>query len=855
MSINVRRLVNVSIAVAANFPRRAGFGTLLFLTTEAGVLAAPEITRTYNDIDGVTEDWPAGSEVVKAATSYFSQVPRPTVFKVGLCSGVPTTDGTMMPDGTMMLMSEDGVFMGSGVHNPANRQLAAYIAGPPPQSLADFLSSLNGPNTDGYGMNININGVRDNVLIPRDRFNAADFNSWDDVADWLNVNVPAEISNNPVSFAWTGDRMVCFSTELDNLPDSNNPAFANSGFIDSIVIEEFSSSNPVRLDTLLGFSVGSFGNPAPLTQAITADGGVTTTSIVVGGDFLNSGISGDITYYANDVAVVVNIDIPADATPEQIVEELELKLTGSSVAFDGFGYRVSLDGLTGFQQGDVTTALGLSFEGGATLVVPVGSGIVPTLPGTGPTPTVLWPNNSNFFQLVQAWDPIQATTVDNTEDGSYYFELESDADDDSSYGAGVYNNEFDLPSSNSAFFVGSNAFAFYNSRVYHNGSPIAFAEYASGDRLGIRVVMEAGQATFTAYVNGVAVEDATDIVAANTGSHTPTIASASAGITGHFSADTIMFLPADSVPWDDQLNSEVELEEEEEGGMEPSVPPSVPSSNMPSSIVDCLTEINNFDDDWYGLVLHKDLRADEDQIVEVARWIEARVKVFGYTTNSDDVISSTVTDDIASRLKQGNFRRTMTTYSSTPEEYPSASILARAFSVNFNQPNSTLTLMFKQGPGITVEKLSGNARNVLDSKCANAFNCVGQKNIYDNSRMGNGSFFDEVHGIDWLQNAIETQVCGFLASRTTKTPYSNAGVAAIELQVMSVLDEAAANGLIAPGVTVAGDFLDTGYRINTIPVEDINQSDVDRRHYPGLSFVVLGAGAIHTVEINGTFER
>ena len=77
----------------------------------------------------------------------------------------------------------------------------------------------------------------------------------------------------------------------------------------------------------------------------------------------------------------------------------------------------------------------------------------------------------------------------------------------------------------------------------------------------------------------------------------------------------------------------------------------------------------------------------------------------------------------------------------------------------------------------------------------------------------------------------------------------------IEQQLRIVLDEAVNNGLIAPGETVDQEFLQTGYDITSIPVADINQSDVDRRFYGGLSFRVLGAGAIHRVQINGVFER
>ena len=182
-------------------------------------------------------------------------------------------------------------------------------------------------------------------------------------------------------------------------------------------------------------------------------------------------------------------------------------------------------------------------------------------------------------------------------------------------------------------------------------------------------------------------------------------------------------------------------------------------------------------------------------------------------------------------------------------------MLGRAFTVNFNQPNSTITLKFKQAPGITVENLTQSHKVVLDSKRANAIITVGASDMFAESFMASGVFFDEVHGIDWLENAVQTNVFGYLSTRPTKVPYTDKGISAIKQQVTKALDEAVLNGLIAPGETIDGEFLGTGYKIITIPAADINQSDVDARKYPGLSFVVLGAGAIHSVQINGVFER
>ena len=278
------------------------------------------------------------------------------------------------------------------------------------------------------------------------------------------------------------------------------------------------------------------------------------------------------------------------------------------------------------------------------------------------------------------------------------------------------------------------------------------------------------------------------------------------------------------------------------------------------TITDALSSIQDHNGEWYGVVFTKEMRDDvtvngEPGAEAAAAWCESRIKVFGNTTNNPDTLDGNVTDDISSMLSGKGLRRTITTYSSHPDEYPSASILGRAFTVNLNQPNSAITLKFKQMPGITVEQLRASEKKVLDDKSSNALIEVGKSDMYAESKMASGVFFDEVHGVDWLQNAIETNVFGYLLTRTTKVPYTNKGAAAIQQKLISGLDEGVRNGLIAPGKTIDGTFLPSGYSTTVPPVEDVNQSDKEDRFYPGVKFIALGAGAIHGVQINGAFGR
>lgn len=278
------------------------------------------------------------------------------------------------------------------------------------------------------------------------------------------------------------------------------------------------------------------------------------------------------------------------------------------------------------------------------------------------------------------------------------------------------------------------------------------------------------------------------------------------------------------------------------------------------TITASLNAIEQADDDFYGLAFTKEVRDlvqvnAEDAIEAAAAWCEARVAVLFTASNDLDVLDAVTTTDIASVLAALNYRRSMTVFSNFPDQYPECSIAGRAFTTNFNQANSTITLKFKQMPGINSENINPGQKAVLDSKFANALIVVGASAMYAESFMADGTFFDEVHGLDWLTDAIQTNVFGYLLTRATKVPYTNRGVAAIEQQVTKALDEAVTNGLLAPGETIDGEFLPNGYKITTVLVEDTNQSDIDARAYNGLSFVALGAGAIHSVQINGVFER
>ncbi len=270
---------------------------------------------------------------------------------------------------------------------------------------------------------------------------------------------------------------------------------------------------------------------------------------------------------------------------------------------------------------------------------------------------------------------------------------------------------------------------------------------------------------------------------------------------------------------------------------------------------------------WYGLHLAvpaADYPADAE-IINVAAAIEASTvsRIFGVTSNAATILDAAATTDIASKLKAAKYSRTFIQYS-TSSRYAALSAFARAFTVDFTGSNTTITLKFKQQPGITYEMLGTSQANNLEAKNCNVY--VYYENdtaILEQGVMSNGDFFDERHGLDWLQNAVQTADFNTLYTSTTKIPQTDAGTTTRISNIELVLDKAVTNGLFAPGKWTGGpvgqlgtgDMLTKGYYTWAESVDD--QLQVDREARKGVPIQIAGklAGAVHYGSVAITVVR
>lgn len=270
---------------------------------------------------------------------------------------------------------------------------------------------------------------------------------------------------------------------------------------------------------------------------------------------------------------------------------------------------------------------------------------------------------------------------------------------------------------------------------------------------------------------------------------------------------------------------------------------------------------------WYGLHLavpEADYPNDAD-IITVSAAIEASTvsRIFGITTDEATILDAATTTDLASKLKAAKYSRTFIQYS-TSSRYAALSAFARAFTVDFTGSNTTITLKFKQEPGITYETLGTSQANNLEAKNCNVY--VYYENdtaILEQGVMSNGDFFDERHGLDWLQNAVQTADFNTLYTSATKIPQTDAGTTTRIANIELVLDKAVQNGLFAPGKWTGGpmgqlntgDMLTKGYYTWAENVDD--QLQVDREARKGVPIQVAGklAGAVHYGSVAITVVR
>lgn len=251
-----------------------------------------------------------------------------------------------------------------------------------------------------------------------------------------------------------------------------------------------------------------------------------------------------------------------------------------------------------------------------------------------------------------------------------------------------------------------------------------------------------------------------------------------------------------------------------------------------------IADIINVDDTWYGFIMGN--RSVQVDVQAAADFIETLAKIHE-TSSADTVIAdsdlASDTTSIAAYAKNNSLSRTGVWYDpATATQFMDAAILGKVLPLD----PGTWTAKFKTLASIAVSNLTQTQKTNISNKFANFYQSVGGANITCDGihGEGNAAFIDIIVLVDFMAARIQEGVFGMLTTQNA-VPYSDAGIAAVEAEVVKVLSDLQTSGAIISFTT-------------SVPLRaDVSVGDLASRTLNNVKFTVVISGAIHSITING----
>lgn len=265
---------------------------------------------------------------------------------------------------------------------------------------------------------------------------------------------------------------------------------------------------------------------------------------------------------------------------------------------------------------------------------------------------------------------------------------------------------------------------------------------------------------------------------------------------------------------------------------------------------------------WYAVYIAKGetaITTAEHQAV--ATYINGLRSVYFFDDKAADDLNGGKNTDVFSTIKALSLRRAFGLYSAT--DYAGAAAMGFAMGANDGTANSAYTMAYKSLSGVAPDDLSETEVAALQEKNANYYVVRGGTyNVLEKGACMDGTWFDEVIGIDQLANDMQLGCMDLLANTKTKVPYTDAGALMFVLACNDACDNAVRRGFLAPGVWTGanildletGDTLEAGYLCQAEPVADQPASSKSLRVCPPIYVSAIIAGAIHAVTIKVNLE-
>lgn len=263
-------------------------------------------------------------------------------------------------------------------------------------------------------------------------------------------------------------------------------------------------------------------------------------------------------------------------------------------------------------------------------------------------------------------------------------------------------------------------------------------------------------------------------------------------------------------------------------------------------IADTMSAVMASDSDFYGIVLAS---RDKDDIMAMAEWVETQTKLFGTSTAEQGAKDSETDTDLLSMLKAKNYYRTFAFYHELADsEYLEAGVMARCFAI---EPGGE-TWANKVLSGLTADNPTETEYLAISGKNGNTFETFRNKSITQNGKVAGDEWIDVIRFRDWLQEEITVNVFNLLIN-SDKVPYTDAGIALVENQIRQALLLGQRRGGIAPTEYDEDNNENLGFTIEMPLAANIPANTKAQRLLEDVNFTARLAGAIHVVEITGSF--
>lgn len=258
-----------------------------------------------------------------------------------------------------------------------------------------------------------------------------------------------------------------------------------------------------------------------------------------------------------------------------------------------------------------------------------------------------------------------------------------------------------------------------------------------------------------------------------------------------------------------------------------------------------MTAIKAADNDFYGVVLASHYK---QYILDMAAYVETQTMLFGTSTDEAGAYAQASTDDVLSQLKNNEYYRTFCDVRKDASDYEESAKMARCFAID---PGGE-TWALKSLASVKTDGWTETEYTTIKNKNGNTYEKVRNISVTQNGKVVAGEWIDIIRFRDWLVEEIQTNVFTLLKNND-KVPYTDAGIAMVENVVRKALEDGQDRGGIAPTEYDENNNENPGF-VLTVPLSsEITPTQKATRDLKDIKFTARMAGAIHTVEIKGSF--